>query len=180
VEEGAGIVVCQHSHRSGCLERHREGHIVYGQGNLVFDRHPHSEDSWYEGFLLIIDVTDRDTEIRLSPYRQFDSEPNVRRLDGRMCSSFLARIEERNRKVLDDDFLRQEWKRFCEAERDTYLGYLRGHSRWTRQLSKRLPVLRHVYSEPRCRLMRSVIQCESHREVLETLLGADRPAEAIQ
>ena len=44
VEKGADLVVCQHTHAVGCFEEYEGGTIVYGQGNLLFDRR--SDEFW--------------------------------------------------------------------------------------------------------------------------------------
>lgn len=173
VEEGATAVICQHSHRAGCLERHGGGHIVYGQGNLVFDCHPNPRECWYEGFLVVLEVTAAGAAgLRVVPYRQFDEVAAVRRLRGEALAAFEAALKERSRNLADPERLDREWRRFCREQRDHYLGYLGGHPGWLRYLNARLGFLHHSYSARRKRLVRSVIQCESHREVLETVLAA--------
>jgi len=42
----------------------------------------------------------------------------VRRLHGQDLSSFLAQLDNLSWTVLDDDFLRREWTRFCRTHRD--------------------------------------------------------------
>jgi poly-gamma-glutamate synthesis protein (capsule biosynthesis protein) len=51
VEQGAKAVICQHSHCVGCCEDYRGGHIVYGQGNFVFDSSA-PPSGWNEGVLV--------------------------------------------------------------------------------------------------------------------------------
>ena len=174
VAEGAGAVVCQHSHRPGCVESHAGGHIIYGQGNLVFDRHPYPQEFWYEGFLAVLEIeAGASLGLRVVPYRQFDGAAATRRLRGAGLESFLAELGERSRRVVDEEFVERAWRRFCRENRAEYLAYLSGHSQWTRYLHQWLPFLRRPYSLRRKLLVRSVIQCESHREVLETVLSDD-------
>ena len=53
VDKGADLVVCQHSHCIGCMEKFKGGTIVYGQGNFLFD---YSESEyWKTGMLIEID-----------------------------------------------------------------------------------------------------------------------------
>ena len=172
-EEGAGAIVCQHSHCPGCIEQHHGAHIVYGQGNLAFDQHPHPLDSWYEGFLVVIEIgDDGQTSLHSVPYRQFDSTASVRRLDGVELSAFNDGLAERSANVLDEAFVGREWARFCRSNADAYFSYLSGHSRLLRYINARLPFTRCLYPERRKLLVRSVVQCESHREVLETVLSS--------
>ena len=37
IEKGADIIICQHSHCIGSLEKYQLGQIIYGQGNFIFD-----------------------------------------------------------------------------------------------------------------------------------------------
>lgn len=50
VDSGADLVVCQHSHCIGCEEKYRQGTILYGQGNFIFDA---TEDECWQTSLLI-------------------------------------------------------------------------------------------------------------------------------
>ena len=53
ISKGADLVVCQHSHCIGAREQWKEGTIVYGQGNFLFDRS--ESEYWQTG--LLIDLT---------------------------------------------------------------------------------------------------------------------------
>ena len=44
IENGANLVVCQHSHCIGCEENYHGGIIIYGQGNFIFD----CDDLWHQ------------------------------------------------------------------------------------------------------------------------------------
>ena len=37
VEQGAGAVICHHSHCAGCWEEYGGGYIAYGTGNFIYD-----------------------------------------------------------------------------------------------------------------------------------------------
>ena len=57
VEQGANAVICQHSHCVGCYEEYRGGHIVYGQGNLIFDASI-PPPGWNEGVLVRLHISE--------------------------------------------------------------------------------------------------------------------------
>jgi len=59
IEQGAGMVVCQHSHAAGCYESYSGGHIIYGQGNLIFDSAERNR-VWEEGFLIQLSISPKD------------------------------------------------------------------------------------------------------------------------
>jgi poly-gamma-glutamate synthesis protein (capsule biosynthesis protein) len=171
VEEGAGLVVCQHSHRPGCLETHQNGYIVYGQGNLVFDRHPHSHEFWYEGFLVELGIDGvSNSSVRLIPYRQYDSTASVRKLAPEPAAAFQAEIEQRSENIRRAGFLERQWLSYCEGQADEYLGYICGYGPLLGRLNSRLHIARRFCRSRRMLLRKSVIQCESHRDALETIL----------
>ena len=69
VEQGAGAVICQHSHCVGCYEEYRGGHIVYGQGNFVFES-PSPPPGWNEGVLVQLLADGKKTAMELIPLVQ--------------------------------------------------------------------------------------------------------------
>ena len=50
VSSGANLVICQHSHCVGCKEDCKNGTIIYGQGNFVFDLK--DDEFWNTGLLV--------------------------------------------------------------------------------------------------------------------------------
>ena len=171
VEEGAGLVVCQHSHCPGCLEAHQDGHIVYGQGNLVFDRHPYRHEFWYEGFLIEVSLDGASNScVRIVPYRQFDSVASVRKLARESADDFRRELEQRSIDIQREGFLQRQWQDFCENRTDEYLGHICGYGRLLGRLNTHLHIARRFSPSRRMLLRKSVIQCESHRDVLETVL----------
>lgn len=60
VKRGADYVICQHSHCVGCYEKFQGGHIVYGQGNFIFDHSDHP--MWQTGLLLKLLIGDRNAK----------------------------------------------------------------------------------------------------------------------
>src|SRR5882672_3375342 len=70
VEEGADVVICQHSHCVGCIEQYQGGYILYGQGNFIFESAT-APDSWREGGLVLIGLDDdRRASIEFVPVAQ--------------------------------------------------------------------------------------------------------------
>lgn len=170
VEEGANAVICQHSHCVGCFESYRGGHIVYGQGNLLFDW-PNPPPGWNEGVLVTLRVTpDRETALDLVPCEQLGAGRGVRRMGSRRAEDLLQRVAERSEQITDQRFVVDQWRELCRQRRDYYFGAVLGHGRIL-QHAGRLSGLRLLpYSTKALLRMGNVIRCETHREVLETVL----------
>lgn len=53
VDKGADLVICQHSHCIGCEEKYKDGTVVYGQGNFIFD--DSDNECWQTAMLVMLD-----------------------------------------------------------------------------------------------------------------------------
>jgi len=173
IEEGADVVLCQHSHCIGCIEQYQDGYIVYGQGNLIFDS-PRASSSWREGGVVCIALdADRRFSAEFIPVEQRLGVPGVRRFDQERSQSILNAIDERSRALKDPDLLERYWREFCQSQKDLYLRRLGTHNRFGRGVDR---LLRNVQSRyARSWKLRAeqlnLIRCESHREALINILS---------
>lgn len=171
VEEGAHAVICQHSHCPGCYEAYRGGHIVYGQGNLIFDRYPDRGEQFYLGYLVKLSLTPgRDARLALIPYRQSDARAGARKMAPPQAASFLGEVEKRSLQLADAALVLQNWRSICLKKKNSVFSVLRGHSRVLRYLNRLAPFVDKLYGEQNLLTLHNLVRCESHREVLETLL----------
>ena len=173
VEEGAGAVICQHSHCAGCYEQYQGAPIVYGQGNLLFDLGPATScPGWNEGFLvkLIVEAGSL-LRMELVPILQSDGQPGARCMPDDGAGTFLRAVRERSDAIRDPGFVERAWLEWCRARMPVYMSYLRGHGRVLRSLYGRLPWLCRQYPRMVGLVALDIIRCESHREVIETFLS---------
>ena len=170
VEQGAGAVICHHSHCPGCWESYNGGHIVYGQGNLVFGN-PNAGASWYEGFLVHLSISKNgNAEMSLVPYEQSRESAGVTKLQGTAAATLLESIAERSSQISNAGFVHHRWIRFCEENKRTYFSGLFHHGRVLNLLG-RVPHLRNfLYPPAALRLTGALMRCEAHREVLEMVI----------
>lgn len=170
VEMGANAVIVQHTHCIGCYEKYQNAHIVYGQGNLIFDS-LNATKEFCEGFLVKLSImNDLSSEMHLIPYIQSYLGPGAKKMNKEEEATFRYDMEKRSLSITDGMFVQQKWVEFCEAKKDEYLGFLLGHN----------PLLRKLFSYPFFRnllcskkvlttYIRNIILCESHRDILETI-----------
>jgi poly-gamma-glutamate synthesis protein (capsule biosynthesis protein) len=170
VEQGAGAVICHHTHCPGCWEEYRGGHIVYGQGNLVYGN-PAGKPAWNEGFLVRLSISEfGKSEMQLAPFEQLRGQLGARKLQGAAAAAFLENISQRSKQIQDPSFVREVWLRFCEKERSFYLNSMLGHGRVLGWLNRHGRLVKYLYSPRTLQCAGAVIRCEAHREALETLL----------
>jgi len=177
VDLGASVVVCQHSHCVGCIERVGNRLIVYGQGNLLFDSPGRVPDSWFEGFGLQLSLgPDGVTGFRVVPYRQSVIDGTVHELSGGKREQMLLGIERRSNEILDDRFVEEAWRAHVGEVAEMYLLWLAG-SGWFDRLRLKLSHLAGRRYRPltsaATRRLANLLRCETHREILETVLAAD-------
>jgi len=169
VEMGANAVIVQHTHCPGCFEDYQSGHIVYGQGNLIFDQ-PGREKSFYEGFLVRLNIADdRSSTMDIVPYKQSNGHLGAKKMKGAAEAAFREAIAQRCALIKDDDLLMEQWLAFCEAKKNTYLSGLLGHGRLIQRLNRSGRFVKHLYSKKSLLRTRNLLTCDAHREVLETI-----------
>ena len=168
VEQGADVVVCQHSHCVGAYENYENGHIIYGQGNLLFD---YSNNlMWQDGMLLEILLEDKNKNIGFIPVVKKGSMIDV--AEGEDKENILGKFEERSNKITNKNFVKNEWFAFCESRKYHYLYTFLGFGYLLRQLDRRL---NHVFSNNilnngKLFTLYNFLFCEAHLDVQKSFL----------
>ncbi len=170
VERGADAVICQHSHVPGCWEFYRSGHIVYGQGNFLFDL-PAPHSAWKQGMLLRFEIAGPGrTKMELIPCRQNRGKPGVVRMSPEeekiFREGFLARSEE----IRDPAVLEKRWRKFCRRQERSLLHLLHGRNSLLRRLAARAGFSGWLDPPGRSRNRLHLVRCESLREALISVL----------
>lgn len=176
IEQGASAVICQHSHCPGCYENYRDAHIVYGQGNLVFDMPSRSRKykSWSEGFLVILHIEQGcKTRMEIVPYEQSGSDFGARRMKGNREKVFRLALDERSKSILDEAFVEKQWRKFCWRRKQSYLAALHGYGRLASKLNDNIHFLQYLISKRSLRRKLNLMRCESHREALLQILSKE-------
>jgi|SRR5882672_2665572 len=173
VEEGADVVICQHSHCVGCIEQYQGGYILYGQGNFIFESAT-APDSWREGGLVLIGLDDdRRASIEFVPVAQTAGVPGARALEGAERQAVLDAIAERSQALADPDALERRWADFCADHKALYLRRLGSRSRLARAIDRLTGNIQSGYA--RSWSLRAehlnLVRCESHREALIRILS---------
>jgi hypothetical protein len=172
VEQGADLVVYQHTHCPGCIREYRSGTIVFGQGNLIFANTGwRTKKTWNEGFLLDIGLErGSPAKVRVVPYLQTFGRPGLQAMDVAQETEFMEAFECRNEQIKDPAFLERNWKAYCAKLEAAYFGAFRGHGLAVYRLNKLLRFTRLFYSPHKMAVLRNCVRCESHREALLTML----------
>lgn len=167
VEEGANLVVSQHSHCVGSYEFYRDQLIVYGQGNFIFDYPTHGSKGQY-GVLISLDIeADGRRGFTFHPFMQKTHEAGITSVPE--IEGFLKDFEARSAVLQDEDAVAQRWTGFCESKREYYLFGALGYGVWRQRLA-RLPGFNRSLDPTYQKRLLGMLQNETHLELLRTSL----------
>lgn len=163
VEKGADLVICQHSHCIGCKEAYKNGMIVYGQGNFLFDHSKH--ECWQTG--LLVKINDN-FEISFVPIVKRDNR--VRLADKNEASTILGEFDKRSDQISDAGFVADQYHQFSLSMLEVYLSKTLGKLRSNlifkvvnKLLGKQL--VKKMYDENSLLSILNAIECEAHQEL---------------
>jgi poly-gamma-glutamate synthesis protein (capsule biosynthesis protein) len=172
VEEGANVVICQHSHCAGSIEWYNKVPVVYGQGNLLAERLANRHVDWHRGFLLRLVFTLSEVKMDILPYMQSFDTPGIRSMNEAEEQEFRQSLDDRSKSILDGNFVAEKWMDFCRSREAVYLSTIRGHNRLLRRLNAHLNFSTRFYSMKSIAGLLNTLRCEIHREILITLLDS--------
>ncbi len=179
IEEGASAVVCQHSHCVGCYETYRDGHIVYGQGDMVFDHPPIGR--WDPiGMFVELDFSGGGRpDCRLHPFTASQHGVGMSALTADDRERFFVELRERSALLDDPERLAASWRDFCGERKDDYLAQLFGWGRLMRFLNRKLGLAQRTRSAQAFRATHTLVQCDLHRDVLTTVLEDESESRSV-
>jgi len=164
VEKGANLVVCQHSHCIGCQEIYKDGLIIYGQGNFLFDRGKHK--MWETGLLIQIDD---EFDIKLLPI--IKNRNMVRLASMEKAEIILSEYNARTEEIKKAHFIEDKYAEFAKKQISRYIGTFGGFwqttiSKAEKKLFKHDPEIKNYFSSEKILKMLNHIECEAHRDLI--------------
>lgn len=179
VSEGASIVVTQHSHCIGCMEKYENGTIIYGQGNFIF-KHLDNE-FWKTSLLLDIEANRNNIQVDFVPLEQTDRGV-ILATDGlkkKILDDFYRRSEE----IKDSILVREKYQKFAKEMLTEYKYAMGGkftHNIIFRCLNKlsghRLPAI--FYRKKELLPIYDYMRCESQYDLM--IEGIRNELEGVQ
>lgn len=173
VDLGADTVICHHSHAMSGIEIYKDSPICYGLGNFFFPWASKRPDSWYYGYLITLKIGNKSISgLEILPYHQcMDGSTNVKILSPKKKRTTMKRIKEISQHLLDDDLFNQEWGKYCNSRKASYISNILQLSKLERILYAKSGFLfnRRKKLNSLSKLL-NIIRCESHRCTLLEVL----------
>lgn len=132
VDNGADMILSQHTHCIGCEEYYKGAYLLYGQGDFLLKNFlPRCTDT---GLLLELDV-DED-KINIIKHKVESCENRFVRYSK---NQDLKDFYERSEKVNDEEYLFKQFQKFCQSELHLYLRAYKSHGRMRYWMKRYFP-----------------------------------------
>lgn len=115
IDCSADAVINHHQHCFSGYEYYKGCPIVYGLGNLLFDKPGLKSKTWTDGVLCELNLVDERFEVSLLPYSQCADEPRVFMKKGKDLDVFRSKLEELNQIIADKKKLKSEYFKWVDA-----------------------------------------------------------------
>lgn len=164
VDKGADLVVCQHSHCIGCYEKYEQSTIIYGQGNFIFDRL--DNDFWKSSILINVTYKNKHVVVDYIPIVKKGNA--IRLAEKEEKHALLSGFHERSHRIKDKDFINDEYDRLVKKMSKHYLLSFYGNNMIFKIIKKLfgLKLIKLIHSKNSINLIKNIIECETHREIL--------------
>lgn len=160
VDAGANLVTCQHTHCIGCKEIYKNGEIIYGQGNFIFN----SKDNEFWNSSILLDLNLDSYHIEYIPIVR--TEYGTRLANKKEKENILDGFEKRTEQIKDEQFIIEEYRKCARKQLSSYLKICRGNSFFDKVLNKICPkAIIGKYSKNNYYRLLNSIRCEAHREL---------------
>ena len=164
VNVGADLVIAQHTHCIGCQEIYKDGTLIYGQGNFLFD---HSDsDYWKTSLIVEVDIDSK--KVRYIPI--IKEEDRVREAEKDEWNQILDNFYTRSKEILQVGFIDRKYTEFADEMETEYLTRFSGgfgKNIIFRTINKLTAYrfIKQFYSDKYKVIIENVLDCEAHREL---------------
>jgi len=168
VNIGSDIVVCQHSHVIGTVEKYKSGTIVYGQGNFLFDFRNNRTEEWSRGFFIKLKLSKNNSTIDLLPFKQ--NYPGVSKLNKEEEDLFKQTMDYRSKNAINESFINESWKNFIISQKANYLSVAFGHNLFFSRIFKKIAFHDYLVSNKVALIVLNFLRSRVHRESFISIL----------
>lgn len=163
VDVGADIVICQHSHCIGSYEKYRNGTIIYGQGNFIFD--DEDNEYWATSLLVELDFYKEDFKIDYIPIIKEKNGVRIPKISQK--NKILEEFNRRSVEILEKNFIEDKYREFSINNIYNYLYSISLIPRIIRGIDKKIlknRLIKFLYRDRMLAIL-NYIECEAHREL---------------
>ena len=169
---GVTAIIGHHPHCASGFEIYKGVPIFYSLGNFIFDLAGQKE-SWYEGYFIKLKINNNSPKkITLFPYYQCKNKTGLSLMNNEEEKQFLNKIKDYSKIIIDNDLLKENWIKFCDSKKITYLSKLLSYNVLKKQIIKKNLFSKLIINEKNLLLLLNLVRCEAHREVIIEILNS--------
>lgn len=169
IDAGADAVINHHQHCYSGYEFYKDKPIVYGLGNFYFEHSKKRNDKWNEGYIVQL-YLDEKIGLSLIPYIQCNEKPTVELLDEKQKEAFYDSITRLNDIIQNRVLLESNFYTFCKSKQRLYMSVLEPYPSIYLKFLYRKSFLPSLLKGKSYYFVKNFIMCESHLDVIKTLL----------
>jgi Putative enzyme of poly-gamma-glutamate biosynthesis (capsule formation) len=176
-DSGADIVIAQHTHCIGSREKYLDSTLVYGQGNFLFDYA--DNEYWNTSLLIKIEIEYGRKEADISYIPLCKKGNAVRLACKKEADRILQEFEDRSIEIKETGRVEKKYRDLSKKYEKKYYSHFfgrMGQSIIVRGINKISgnALLRFNYPSKLLPSIENCIECESHRELILTILREGR------
>ena len=131
-DNGANMILSQHTHCIGCEEYYNGSYLLYGQGDFLLKNFaPGLTDT---GLILELDIQDNNVNIKKHKVECIENR-YVRYSESQDLEDFYDRSE----KLYNEDYVLEQFHKFCRSELQLYLRAYKSHGRMRYWMKRYFP-----------------------------------------
>lgn len=131
-DNGADMILAQHTHCIGCEENYNGSYLLYGQGDFLLKNYlPGRTDS---GLIIELDIDGSKVNIKKHRVECFENR-YVRYSESQDLKDFYERSE----KLKDEEYVSEQFHQFCQSELHLYLKAFKSHGRMRYWMKRYFP-----------------------------------------
>ena len=162
IDAGADAVVNHHQHCYSGYETYKGKPIFYGLGNFCFDEEGDNVDSWYEGYMVQLEIENVNIKHTLYPYKQYKEEPTVDIINDTTC--FYENITKLNAIISDPIALNKTTELYYKNTVNLFKTIYQPYDNRILNKLYRMHLLPSLISKKKWLLILNYINCEAHRD----------------
>lgn len=164
IEKGADIVICQHSHCIGSLEKYQLGQIIYGQGNFIFDYD--DNEFWNTSILVELKIDRKLIKVNCIPILK--KRNIIKKANLEEEKKIIFAFNKRNEEIKNKDIVEQKYNKLSENYFYNYLGAFSGLGRIITGIDRKFLkniIMKFLFNEKKKLMLLNYLECEAHRDL---------------
>jgi hypothetical protein len=126
--------------------------------------------SFHEGFLVKLKIEkETPSSMEIIPFVQSSPPPGARRMAPGAEKELRSKLDDSSRALLGEGWVEQQWQRFCDRKKHSYVSSLLGHNRVLARLNTNGLIEKLLYDRQAVLRAKNVVCCETHREAIQSI-----------